>query len=87
MHTSPLSPAIKTAHPDLADPDVWALLSSEASWLLDAIENIAEAFVYWGAYDRLVICNIQDHSHFMDQDNVWPGVHFSVLVEQNIGRG
>ncbi|MBU2964090.1 ATP-binding protein [Amphritea sp. 2_MG-2023] len=87
MHTSPLSPAIKTAHPDLADPDVWALLSSEASWLLDAIENIAEAFVYWGPDDRLVMCNSQYPSQFMEPDKVRPGVHFSELVEQNIRTG
>ncbi|RTE65337.1 response regulator [Amphritea opalescens] len=87
MQTASFSPAIKTARADLANPDVWALLSSEAGWLLDVIENIAEAFVYWGPDDRLVMCNSQYPLQFLEPDKVRPGVHFSELVEQNIRTG
>ncbi|WP_116474357.1 hybrid sensor histidine kinase/response regulator [Zobellella maritima] len=72
---------------ELASPEVWELLSSQAGGLLDAIENIAEAFVYWDADDRLVLCNRKYPLQFMEPDKVRPGVRFSELVEQNIRTG
>jgi signal transduction histidine kinase/CheY-like chemotaxis protein len=80
-------PAIQTAQREYVSDDVWNLLSNQAGWLLDAIENIAEAFVYWGPDDRLVLCNSKYPSQFMEPDKVRPGVKFSELVEQNIRTG
>lgn len=79
--------AIQNAQREYVSDDVWSLLSNQAGWLLDAIENIAEAFVYWGPDDRLVLCNSKYPSQFMEPDKVRPGVKFSELVEQNIRTG
>jgi signal transduction histidine kinase len=77
----------QTAQQTYVDVEAWKLLSNQAGWLLDAIENIAEAFVYWGPDDRMVLCNSKYPSQFIEPDKVRPGVHFSVLVEQNIRTG
>lgn len=78
---------IPTAQQEYVEDGVWDLLSNQASWLLDAIENIAEAFVYWGPDDRMVLCNSKYPLQFMEPDKVRPGVQFSELVEQNIRTG
>lgn len=80
-------PVICTAQREYVSDAVWELLSSEAGWLLDAIENIAEAFVYWGPDDRMVLCNSKYPQQFIEPDRVRPGVAFAELVEQNIRTG
>lgn len=87
MHQSQDKPSIQTAQQAYVDTQAWDLLSNQAGWLLDAIENIAEAFVYWGPDDRMVLCNSKYPSQFIEPDKVRPGVHFTELVEQNIRTG
>ncbi len=54
--------------------------------LLQALENLGEAFVIWDHQDRMVHCNSK-YSQFFDEPGVVvPGVRFDELVEFNIAR-
>ena len=65
-------------------PEVLQVLNKSASWLLDVIETMAEAFVYWDANDRMVLCNSKYPQRFREPHKVVPGVHFADLVEHNL---
>ncbi|NLY65093.1 MAG: HAD-IIA family hydrolase, partial [Alcaligenaceae bacterium] len=65
-------------------PEVLQVLNQSASWLLDVIETMAEAFVYWDANDRMVLCNSKYPQRFREPHKVVPGVHFAELVEHNL---
>ncbi len=58
-----------------------------AALLIDAIENMAEAFVLWDAHDRLVLCNERYAQRFADPAQVRPGIRFCDLVDMNIRAG
>ena len=58
-----------------------------ADLLIDAIENMAEAFVLWDAQDRLVLCNERYARRFADPARVRPGIRFCDLVDMNIRAG
>ncbi|WP_299441367.1 ATP-binding protein [uncultured Rhodospira sp.] len=58
-----------------------------AALLIDAIENMAEAFVLWDAQDRLVLCNERYARRFAEPARVRPGIRFRDLVDMNIRAG